>query len=750
MSHAAQPLRRVVARRIAGTVLATLAVLLAVITAVYLTLRERADERWLGDAAAHFERQTQRVEAEWQRQAELLRAQIEFLGLLDDPDDRAAAARLVAYLASHGGVGTFTHVTVTRGDGSTLVHYGTRTGLGLPPAGAEPGWAIAPAEAMLYRVQRIPLQLGPRGAGQLFLHAPLNNALLSAIAFPGTALSLHWKTHDDLAVSEFYGASATRAGAGRPGDDRVHGRFAWAGVPGGPQLDAQRVQAAALPLAELALAAAGTAGCGLLAWLTIGRWARRHVAHIDAVTRAADGFTAGRAEAEPLGADLAAATRDAELEVQRLGRGVTAMMRATELSSADEAAALRRLEDLNATLEQRVAERTRELEVARDEALAAARTRQQIMAGVSHELRTPLVGLMGSLDLIDAGRLPPEQRRLVEVARRSGGALRTVIDDVLDYSRLEAVGATLRRERMRPSDVVTEVIALHAAVALHKGLQLVGDADDDAEGAAVLGDAARLRQVLLNLVGNAVKFTDRGEVALRVAARPGSDGHALVLRFEVRDTGPGIDAESQARLFTPFAQTAGSPTAHRGGTGLGLAISQRLVVAMGGRIHIDSRPGAGACFWFEVELPPALPVADEAPVAGAQSLRGRVLLVEDNPVNRMIASEMLRRLGLQVEEAENGLLALEALRRQPADLVLMDLQMPVLDGLATAERIRRGDAGDAVRQVPIVAVTANALQEDVAACENAGMDGHLAKPFTPRELATCIAPWLPEASLAVR
>jgi CheY-like chemotaxis protein/anti-sigma regulatory factor (Ser/Thr protein kinase) len=259
----------------------------------------------------------------------------------------------------------------------------------------------------------------------------------------------------------------------------------------------------------------------------------------------------------------------------------------------------------------------------------------------------------------------------------------------------------------------------------------------------VRGDPARLRQVLLNLIGNAVKFTDRGTVELSVDAAPVSRGDGLRLRFAVRDTGIGIDEATQARLFTPFAQADGARAQARGGTGLGLAIAQRLVAAMGSHIHVESQPGVGSTFSFEIEMPLAESAVTTPPSAAiAGLLHGRVLLAEDNPVNRVITTEMLRRLGLDVEEAENGLLAIEALQRRQADLVLMDQQMPVLDGMEATARIRSCEAGADAAQVPIVAITANAQEGDAQRCLDAGMNDYLAKPFTQAELAATLRRWL--------
>jgi CheY-like chemotaxis protein len=264
----------------------------------------------------------------------------------------------------------------------------------------------------------------------------------------------------------------------------------------------------------------------------------------------------------------------------------------------------------------------------------------------------------------------------------------------------------------------------------------------------VLGDAQRLKQVLLNLVGNAIKFTDSGRVELHMAALPAPDGMACV-RFDVLDSGIGIDAHAITDLFQPFHQGNATGKRRYGGTGLGLAISQRIVQAMGSRIDVHSRAGVGSRFGFAMEFP--LDQAD-APrqttdsalggLDGPMQLSGRVLLVEDNPVNRMIAVQMLQKLGAQVLEVHDGQQAVQTLERQRVDLVLMDCQMPVMDGYAATQEIREYERRAGLSRVPIVAMTAETFETDLRRAEQAGMDGHLAKPYTLNALRQVLQAWL--------
>ena len=264
----------------------------------------------------------------------------------------------------------------------------------------------------------------------------------------------------------------------------------------------------------------------------------------------------------------------------------------------------------------------------------------------------------------------------------------------------------------------------------------------------MIGDSQRIKQVILNLVGNAIKFTERGGVSLRLSARPAPSGWARVA-FEVSDTGVGILDDALLRLFQPFHQAEGGRDGRRGGTGLGLAISQRLVEAMGSRIEVKSRPGKGSRFRFELLLECDSSVSHDVVVDSAlggldgnAALFGTVLVVEDNEVNLMIARELLRSFGVQVVEASDGAQAVDLLSRENVDLVLMDCQMPVMDGYQATREIRRRESQRGTRRMPILALTANAFEEDTTRAREAGMDGHLAKPYTRAQLRDLLNAWL--------
>jgi CheY-like chemotaxis protein len=366
---------------------------------------------------------------------------------------------------------------------------------------------------------------------------------------------------------------------------------------------------------------------------------------------------------------------------------------------------------------------------------------------MSHEIRTPMNGVLGALELLRRSQLDSDQRRLVRTASSSGASLMSILNDVLDHSKIEAGKLNLASTPFSLHALVVSVITLFRINAEGKGLRLTLDLEPDVED-WVIGDAQRLKQVLLNLVGNAIKFTERGEVTLRLTGQRAPAGMAGVL-FDVRDTGIGIAATALDGLFQPFHQVDGSRSRRRGGTGLGLAISQRIVEGMGTKIEVKSRPGQGSRFRFSLVLERDRSTVHTAQgdsalgaLEGDSALMGRVLVVEDNDVNRMIAREVLQSLGIEVIEARDGREALERLGQHSVDVVLMDCQMPVMDGYAATEEIRKREARMGLPRMPVLALTADAFEEDAIRSRDAGMDAHLAKPYTRDQLQELLKAWL--------
>jgi len=397
-----------------------------------------------------------------------------------------------------------------------------------------------------------------------------------------------------------------------------------------------------------------------------------------------------------------------------------------------------------------VTERNRavaELAVARDEAVEASNLKSAFLANVSHEIRTPMNGVIGMTELLLDMGLTDEQREVAEQVARSGEQMLAIVNDILDLSKIETGHLELDLCDFDLHEAIKETCSAAGAQARAHGLRLEMQIAD-AVPRRVHGDGRRLQQVLLNLVANAVKFTSAGTVAVRVSATP-TPRHSTTVRFQVIDSGIGIAPASLARMFEPFTQADVSTTRIYGGTGLGLAIARELVEMMGGTISAQSEPGRGSTFRFELELAPPVAADTRAAQTGGQPASAPdfwadpplVLVAEDSQINQIVAARALERCGCRVHVVSDGQQAIQALRAQQFDAVLMDCQMPEMDGYQATAELRRLEHATA-QHMPVIAMTAHAMDGDRERCLDAGMDDYITKPMRHTDLADTLRRWI--------
>ncbi len=401
----------------------------------------------------------------------------------------------------------------------------------------------------------------------------------------------------------------------------------------------------------------------------------------------------------------------------------------------------REIEQHQELLEQRIKQRTEALEESMQHALAASRAKSEFLANMSHELRTPMNGFLGMIELVIDSSLTAEQREQLETAQRSALSLLQLLNDILDLSKIESGRMVLEHIPFNLRLLVKDCVRSHTTKAMQKGVRLVMDIEP-AIASQFIGDPLRVRQILHNLLSNAVKFTSVGQVAVTIRAGEADRDGALEMILTVADTGMGIAEEKLPLIFEKFTQADGSITRRFGGTGLGLAITRRLAEIHGGGVTVTSQLEVGSSFRVTLKLRPTETTVTAEPESLPRELalaKGRILVVEDNLVNQKVIQGLLKKRGYSTAVSSDGAQALALLDSTSFDLVLMDVQMPVLDGLETTRRLR---ASERWRELPIIAMTAHAMSGDRDRCLNAGMDEYLTKPINSRELYSTIEKYL--------
>ncbi|MEN6537144.1 MAG: ATP-binding protein [Bryobacteraceae bacterium] len=424
-------------------------------------------------------------------------------------------------------------------------------------------------------------------------------------------------------------------------------------------------------------------------------------------------------------------------EIERLGESFNEMI--TALAESNQ-----KVREYQEQLEDKIRERTEALEMAMNRANAASRAKSDFLANMSHELRTPMNGILGMLEIVLSSPLSAGQREELTTAKECSLSLLTLVNDILDLSKIEAGKMDLEKIRFAPRTLIADCTKSTMPRAREKGLLLLSEVSPSVPR-NLLGDSLRLRQVLINLLGNAVKFTEHGSVKLSLTASQTDSHDRVELHFTVADTGIGIAEDRAQTIFEEFTQADGSITRKYGGTGLGLSITKKIVDMYDGRIWVESQQGMGSVFHVVLDMPVAAPdMAGEASdseyaAASAEEHKGRILIVEDNIVNQKVVSVLLSKRGFETTVANHGREALDMLECEVFDLVLMDIQMPVLDGLETTKLIRQDPR---LRNLPVVGLSAHAMATDRERCIEAGMNDYVPKPVQPALLLATIRRYL--------
>ena len=735
-------LHRQINRRIAIALALAVIVGLLMGTWAYREANQRAETARIEHLRSSLENDLKHLERVLGKEAYAVRIRLEFMRILEDP--ATGNQRLTSYLSAQGGSQTFSGLRILDRQGQLIAQLGDLPEQSIGPD-AESGWLRNLTDSGFFRAYQQSIWLG-NGNGHLQLYKRFDHGSLNTLSLPEASVTLIYKG-DPVASSRGHdGLAPVRADlrdhAGRLSDRLL----SW---PSGDGPAGEVPQLLISPQATQAFSPTELIGpllmtilaFALITWISLGGWTVGGARRILAVRNALQDFDQRQTIDAATHLYLNKARGKVSDEIAELSIALESMMDTVlrmRHNEKEASAELARLLQLQREESRKLAEHGVALKRASREAESANLAKSAFLANMSHEIRTPMNGIIGVTDMLRRKGVSAEQGVLLDKIDTASQHLLEIINDILDLSKIEAGHLVTEQVPITVGSIVSNVVSILADRVQAKGLEL--RIEDELRGTPLLGDATRLQQALLNYTANAVKFTASGHVTLRTRLIENNPRDVLV-RFEVEDTGIGIDPAAMSRLFRAFEQADNSTTRQYGGTGLGLSITRRLAELMGGEAGAESAPGQGSLFWFSVrmEKTDASPVQAAAESASADvesTLRTkfagrRLLVVDDEPLNLEVAQSLLEWVGLQVDTAEDGQQAVLLAEQHRYAAILLDLQMPVMDGLTATRQILDGKKNC---DTPILAMTANAFAEDRVRCTHAGMVGFVAKPFAPATL----------------